>query len=137
MIRLSQNHKSLVGSLAITSRLTPQLRYLLTFNPAETTHKPRTLQFYQMNLFECHEAMEADIIVLETNIESPLHYKLLHFLSRAKDGARLLTYNRLEDIYESVTRSIDSLSPANATRPEFHWKRLDINKSPVSKSDIL
>lgn len=130
-----QPPKSLEGpvELAVTER--PYTQYALTVKSPYGRPAVRSMQLRQMNLFECTDAWQADILIAETNIPESMQLNFLHFLSNCKPGCRLLTYNNLEVVYEEVCQSIERLqryehkasNGSQLTKPPFPWKRLAIN----------
>lgn len=60
----------------------------------------RVLEFREGNLFDCNEALEeADIIICETHFPRDIWRRICGFLSGAKQGCRVLTYENLNDLY--------------------------------------
>lgn len=63
----------------------------------------RCLEVRQQNLFET-EPWVADIVILETELPEALHEQLINFLSKLKIGARLLTYENLDQIFDESSK---------------------------------
>jgi len=123
----------------------------------------RMLELRRGDLFECVEAVQSgDILICETNISDAMQHDFLHFIAYCKPGARLLTYNSLEQMHHAVCAQIDmeqiqgrglassrqtlqhqshlvpeikSVGEKRLSRPQFPWQRMAIN-TPVSHTDI-
>ena len=131
-------------------------RYSFVVSPTRPDAPTRLLELHNGNLFDFASAWHADILICETNISAEMQYDFLHFLSNCKPGARLLTYNNLENMQQDVCARIDGIeseehkskeaavaSNSRGTRsggggimtsarqqrvkPAFYWKRLAIN----------
>jgi len=68
--------------------------------------RERVLEFRHQNLFETVDALDADIIICETHFPDDSLPKLCDFLNRMKTGARLLTYENLDSVYQRLHRDI-------------------------------
>jgi hypothetical protein len=59
----------------------------------------RTLEFRKQNLFECTDAVEADIVICETHIPRSTYPRLAQFLGTMKHGMRTLCFENLTNVY--------------------------------------
>src|SRR5205085_1905192 len=59
----------------------------------------RSLEFRKQNLFECTDAVEADIIICETHFPRTTYPKLGQFLANMKSGMRTLCFENLANVY--------------------------------------
>lgn len=80
----------------------------------------RVIEFYEGDLFTCHETFDADIVVLETHFPKTSWMKLCTFISNMKSGSRLLTYENIEDCFCS-------------TEIKFPFEQIEINKHPEDR----
>ena len=63
--------------------------------------KVREMEIEKGNMWARTDAFEADIVVMETQIPESSHQTLCNFLHGMKSGARLLTYENVEQIYKN------------------------------------
>lgn len=59
----------------------------------------RTLELRRQSLFDCEDALLADIVICETEICNTMWLPLTQFLAKMKTGSRLLTYENIEHMY--------------------------------------
>ena len=66
------------------------------------------MEYRKGDLFDCHECVEADIIVMETNIALARSKELCGLLSQCKVGMRLLMYNCLDHYFHEINQVNES-----------------------------
>lgn len=70
-----------------------------THTMKDGSEKIREMEIEKGNMWARTDAFEADIVVMETQIPGSSHQTLCNFLHGMKSGARLLTYENVEEIY--------------------------------------
>jgi len=106
---ISDKHESLHSDSKVVYK--PQI------NPQSQEKKivrERLLEFRRGNLFQATDCKDADIIVCETKIRPSKFKELCLLLNSVKKGARILTYEDLDEVYR-------------VAKVEMPWRRLSSN----------
>jgi len=85
----------------IDKKLSNKNRMVVEWTHETKSGKPKTrvMEIERGNMWARTDAFEADIVVMETQIPETSHQTLCNFLFGMKSGARLLTYENVENLY--------------------------------------